>query len=525
MRTFSKVVAMVAATAFTYTTAEAQMSLGEDCGCPDLASRTVVSLSDNGITSDATIGTESARAFPAGRTDLTCDNVYIINDKIYVPGGAQVYIEPGTVLKGTNDPSFDADAFIVSRDGQLFANGTECCPIIFTSAGDVPSSTNITDPLAGDPLDGTYPLSNRGEWGGLIMLGNAPNNLLAADGASLTVTDGVGGVEGLDVASSRNWYGGSDSDDNSGILRYVSVRHGGIQIALDNEINGITLGSVGRGTTIEHVEVVANGDDGIEWFGGTVDVKYAAVMFCGDDGFDWDQGFSGRGQYWYSVENGSDKGWEIDGDDGSSTKPFYSNPTVYNATMIGDGSSGDIAISAKSETQGTIANSIFTNHETGLNIGGSTTRSFFDAGDFTMTDNLWENMGTYAAQDGAADATLATELNNRGNAEATGIIDYVNVLDLVNNTASNGYDPVPEVGTPGIISSNLPPNDGWFDVVNFKGAFKPGAEPWTAGWSVGALVQLDNSLVECPTDVDRDGDTDVDDLLQLIGSYNTSCTQ
>ncbi len=499
----------------------AQLSLGTDCGCPPLASRTVVSLSGP-ITSDASTIDNQARQFPAGRTDLTCDKVYIINNKIYIPSGSEVWVEPGTVFKGTNDGLTEADALIVSRGGKLYANGTESCPIIFTSAGNVPSTTNITDPLAGDPLDGTFPLNARSHWGGIIMLGFAPNNVLAIDNAALTVSDGVSGIEGLDVAESRNHYGGSDADDSSGSLKYVSIRHGGISIAANNEINGLTLGSVGRGTTLEHIEIVSNADDGIEFFGGTVDLKWATVFFCGDDGFDWDQGYNGRGQFWYSVENDSDKGWEIDGDDGGSVKPFYSDPQVYNSTMIGDGTGGDFAISAKSETQGRIANSIFTNHSTGLRIEGATTIGFYTSGEFEVLNNLWENMTTYFNADGT---DISAQLAADGNLQQTGVIDYQYTIDVSTNAITDGYDPVPAVNTPNInvSAANRPPNDGFFDLVSYKGAFEPGATPWTAGYTVAALLGTDTSLVDCPTDTDRDGDTDVDDLLQLIGSYNTSC--
>ena len=123
----------------------------------------------------------------------------------------------------------------------------------------------------------------------------------------------------------------------------MSIRHGGTQLGAANEINGLTLGGVGSGTIIEQVEVVSNDDDGIEFFGGSVNVRYASVMFCGDDSFDWDQGYHGKGQFWFTIQgqDAGDRGGELDGDDSldvtADGMPF-ALPTVANWTVIGRGS-------------------------------------------------------------------------------------------------------------------------------------------------------------------------------------------
>src|SRR5690606_39227492 len=178
-----------------------------------------------------------------------------------------------------------------------------------------------------DPDDLTT--DDRGLWGGVILLGRA----------SLNVAGGEEQIEGLPESDVRGTYGGDDDDDDSGVMRYVSIRHGGARIAPDNEINGLTMGGVGRGTTIEHVEVFANQDDGFEWFGGTVNTRYLVAAFCGDDSFDYDEGFRGKGQFWFALQAGDDagSGGEFDGGTTPEDGQPYAIPTVYNMTLIGSG--------------------------------------------------------------------------------------------------------------------------------------------------------------------------------------------
>lgn len=163
-------------------------------------------------------------------------------------------------------------------------------------------------------------------------------------------------------------YGGCDAFDNSGIVRYVQLKHGGSIIGAANEINGLTMGGVGKGTIIEYVEVYANLDDGFEWFGGTVNCRYLVSAFNDDDDFDWDQGFSGRLQFLFSIKDSTngDRAFEIDSDDGNADTEPYSRPVVYNVTAMGRGqvlpsqpSNQNAAIHAKENTAGHIRNAIF----------------------------------------------------------------------------------------------------------------------------------------------------------------------
>ncbi|HEX2618160.1 MAG TPA: hypothetical protein VHL57_11500, partial [Flavobacteriales bacterium] len=278
-----------AALAVLGTTGAFAQSVGSACGCPDVSSRTPVNIS--------TLVDGNGNLLN-GATTLTCNNVYTLNSRLYVNNGQDLYIEPGTVIKANSSPG-NAYSIIVARGGQIWANGSESCPIIMTATA--------------DPLDGSYSVLNRGMWGGLVLLGRAYNNVRNADASvAVTGTDGVALIEGLLAGDNRHFYGmpiGQEvNDDNSGILRYVSLRHGGEIIGANNEINGLTMGSVGSGTTIDHVEVIANKDDGFEFFGGTVNAKYLVAMHCDDDYIDWDQAYSGKLQFVYGVQGPDNSG-------------------------------------------------------------------------------------------------------------------------------------------------------------------------------------------------------------------------
>ena len=250
----------------------------------------------------------------SGANTWTSNNTYILNQKVVVDAGATLTIEAGTVIKGSAGAGSLASALVVARGGQIFANGTADAPIIMTS---------VADNLDGN-LDPSSP-DTQGLWGGLLVLGNAPCSF---EGDVVEAQ-----IEGIPADDTFGLYGGNDPSDNSGVITYVSVRHGGAVIGENNEINGITLGGVGNGTVIENIEVVANSDDGIEFFGGTVNVTNALVWACGDDLIDIDQAYSG------TVSNAivlaganSDHGMEIDGPEGSFEDQFVLN----NITLVGN---------------------------------------------------------------------------------------------------------------------------------------------------------------------------------------------
>ena len=250
-------------------------------------------------------------------TTWTNDNIYKLNQKVVVDAGTTLTIEAGTIIQGTPGTGSLASALIIARGSKINAVGTPSQPIIFTSSID---NIEIGE-TAGTNLDE----NDRGLWGGLIVLGNAP--------CSFSGDIPEAQIEGIPADDTFGLYGGTDPEDNSGVMSYISIRHGGALIGEGNEINGLTLGGVGNGTIINNIEVVANVDDGIEFFGGTVNASDLLVWAQGDDALDIDQAYSG------TIDNAvvvlgdfSDHAFEIDGPEGSATGSF----TLQNATIIGN---------------------------------------------------------------------------------------------------------------------------------------------------------------------------------------------
>lgn len=264
--------------------------------------------------------------------NTTWSGCVLLQQPIFVKNNATLTITPGTVVRGqprsgpvlVGEVAGSPGGLIVTQTGRIIANGTPSNPIIMTTAATDNNGDGIADPDALDPefnqtwepgdlfLDSTprtAPLamlqkngtSTTDLWGGLVVLGNAPTNNAnkAGVGYGKTLVEGLT-VPGFPAADAT--YGGLRPHDNSGILRYVSVRHAGDEIGDGNELNGITLGGVGDGTVVENIEVYVNFDDGVEWFGGTVNSKNVAVFFAGDDALDVDEGFTGLTQFIFSIQ-------------------------------------------------------------------------------------------------------------------------------------------------------------------------------------------------------------------------------
>ncbi|RLD86265.1 MAG: hypothetical protein DRJ02_08960, partial [Bacteroidetes bacterium] len=250
-----------------------------------------------------------------GTMTFTRDKIWILSNLVFVNQGQTITIEAGTIIKGKPGQGENASALIVARGAKIQAEGTVNKPIIFTAEA--------------DDLHGSVSKTAKGLWGGVIILGAARMN---------TVPDKMN-IEGIPTTEPRGEYGGSNDEDNSGVFKYVSIRHGGTNIGADNEINGLTLGAVGNKTVIEHIEVFANNDDGYEWFGGTVKTKYLISAYCKDDAFDWDQGYRGEGQFWLAVQDpdDGDRLGELDGADDPENGTPLGGGTVYNATFVGRG--------------------------------------------------------------------------------------------------------------------------------------------------------------------------------------------
>jgi hypothetical protein len=229
---------------------------------------------------DLSTGNELIASNISVNTTWTKDKVYQLGGRIAVLDGVTLTIEAGTIIKGEAGTGANATALLIARGGKLMAEGTAALPIIFTSVADEITPAQVaTGNFVSPNLDATV----NGLWGGVIVLGKAPISASASEVA----------IEGIPTTDSNGLYGGSEPTDNSGVLKYISIRHGGANIGNGNEINGLSLGGVGSGTVVENIEIVSNQDDGVEWFGGTVNVTNLVVWNVGDDGIDTDQSWGG----------------------------------------------------------------------------------------------------------------------------------------------------------------------------------------------------------------------------------------
>ncbi|TYK64793.1 hypothetical protein [Colwellia echini] len=247
---------------------------------------------------------------------LTAGNLYALNGAVFIGNdkadSATLTIEPGTTIYGRSGE----DYLVISRDSKIEADGTQAAPITFTSSQDLTGAE-----------------TGSGQWGGIVLLGNGVSNKCPTDDSACALQ-----VEGVEEGAV---FGGTDDTDNSGTLRYVVVKHAGYEIAPDNELNGITFGAVGSGTTVEYIQVHENADDGVEFFGGAVNAKYVVLTGNKDDSVDWDNGYTGKMQYVLvkHAENDGEANRAIEADNDGSTpnKVKQSNPTIANMTIIGNG--------------------------------------------------------------------------------------------------------------------------------------------------------------------------------------------
>tara|TARA_R110002096_G_scaffold109056_12_gene238692 strand:- start:12801 stop:14054 length:1254 start_codon:yes stop_codon:yes gene_type:complete len=253
-------------------------------------------------------------------TTWSKDTIYVLTSRIKVKPGATLTINAGTIIKGAEGQQSNAKVLMVMRGAKIMAEGTASEPIIFTSVLDNIQPGQIASP--------NLPATLQGQWGGLAILGNAR--------VSTGVTDPNGGgfdvqqIEGVPSTDPDGLYGGTNDADNSGVLRYVSVRHGGTSIGAGNELNGISFGGVGSGTVVDHVEVVANQDDGLEFYGGTVNATNVVVWNNGDDALDTDMAYNGTIDNFVLIGmEGS--AFELDGPEGTY---INGNHTITNGTVV-----------------------------------------------------------------------------------------------------------------------------------------------------------------------------------------------
>jgi hypothetical protein len=239
--------------------------------------------------------------------------------RITITNGATLTIEPGTIIKGQAGTGSNATALLVSRGSKLIAEGTSNLPIIFTSVADEITLEQVRN---GNFVSPNLDPTSQGLWGGVIILGYAPISASASEVQ----------IEGIPTTDANGLYGGNNPNDNSGVLKYVSIRHGGANIGNGNEINGLTLGGVGSSTIVENIEIVGNQDDGIEFFGGNVNVTNLIVWYSGDDAIDTDQSWGGTlNNFIVICGNSTDHALEIDGPEGT----YLASHTIKNGSVKG----------------------------------------------------------------------------------------------------------------------------------------------------------------------------------------------
>jgi flagellar hook assembly protein FlgD len=413
--------------------------------------------------SDSTI-TNNGGAGITGSLVLDKNKVYLLQGFVYVRNGGTLTIPAGTVILGEKSSQ---GSLIVERGGKIYANGTAQEPIVFTSQ---------------QPAG----IRTRGDWGGIVLCGTAANNK-----GNFIVEGNIGSIAGYGDAL----FPTQNDNDNSGVLRYVRIEFPGIAYTLNNEINGLTLGAVGKGTTIEHVQVSYSGDDGFEFFGGTVDAKYLISYKTLDDDFDTDFGYSGKIQFGVVYRDpqladfSKSEAFESDNDGTGTTASPRTNPIFSNFTVIGpkrdaaDVSGTDFhsdfyyGIHHRRASRHSLFNSVIMGFdEGGIFLDGTAVQG--DTANFDYRNNLFTGMSklvepvSYNAWFSSFNNTLSADLNG-------------GLLKAPFNQTSPVM--VPQAGSPllGTASfSGSPINDPFFTSVTYRGAFSgDGAQRWELGWA------------------------------------------
>ena len=495
-------------------------------------------------------------------TTWTKNNSYNLQQQIYVTNGATLTIEAGTII--ASDTGIGG-GLAITRGSRIVAEGTQDEPIIFTSKADVATWTGtVMVPFTpGDPKTGTW-REAANEWANLTIMGRAyvseniiPANTPAPNANNFAIMEGL--TEAF-PGDPRVLYGGGDDEDDSGTLSYVSSRYTGRVIGLGNELNGISLGGIGRGTDLSHLEVMNNVDDGIEIWGGTVNIKYFSIWNIGDDSLDVDQGWRGKGQFGLIVQghcldapSGSgvpDNMIEADGAEQSDYQPV-TTVALYNMTLIGQPAGGDHATAWRDNARLQIRNSIFM--DTGKNV--------------VNLDNVDGDGGAGYGHNGTLSwaATWATDYNAvpaHPNDAAPGLAGWagypaqasgklaqitdsvffrnlfasayteanaVNVFAAANNNVLiPGFDaadapirsitrgpavikggrtmlPVigldPRAANEATTSVGTAPADGFFTPAAYRGAFAPNEQSWLCGWTAsfafGYTTECEPGLAFC----------------------------
>lgn len=495
---------------------------------------TVLSTSPSGAyTFGLTAGSATGGSNASGQSKLTLSNA-----------PAPAYVVQGQAVSGTG----------------IAAGST----ILSISGSTLTLSANLTAAVtAGDAITfgGDYP--NPGATGYFSTM------TYVAPASGTAPTSGTSGTVATYVGAYYTSTGSFDDNDNSGVMTYVSIRHSGANLLVGSEINGLTLASVGRGTKIENIEIVSCADDNIEVFGGTVNLKYCTTLFGNDDMFDYDLGWTGKAQFFYgmkadqggignvSVDN--DNGIEADSDDNSNNATPRSHPILYNFTLMGNsktaGTADNRSLSGanfKDGAEGELYNSILAGFKNGINIEKTITlpRTFNAYQNWTTevaqqdadanteslkikcnalianTNSLVINGSTQAANGIAANATETTQFSTTDKNDVLASLTGFSSAFAINGTTNaiiTKNDPVP--ATPlSIAGCPTPPSDGFFEPAPYRGAFSSTlGQNWLSDWSYSQVLGQTLGVKACPTDLDKDGDTDVNDFTIFAPAFGLSC--
>ncbi|OBX26375.1 hypothetical protein LX77_01306 [Gelidibacter algens] len=357
-------------------------------------------INDNSITNNNGNGdtppTETCEAIPAAlftsNLVLQANKCYTISGPVIMAAGSSLIINEGVTIRAA---ASGADVYIaISQGANIIANGTASNPIVMTSAASSPAA---------------------GDWGGLIVLGKAPINSVTGSATSTS-----------EIASLP--YGGTEVSDDSGILRYVRVEYSGGAADGQSENNGISFYGVGNGTTVEYIQVFEGKDDGVEFFGGTVNVNYLSVINAQDDSIDWTEGYTGTITNAY-VKHGAehDKAVEADGynTDFSNAGGYYSKPNVTNLTIVGMGNTtGTEAIRLRAGTQGIFKNLLIQGFEEGFDLDGDAgdnpTGVGVVSGDLNVTDVTFTDVTTKVKNDTGVTFNIDGDFIKSGDGNGTG---------------------------------------------------------------------------------------------------------
>lgn len=364
-----------------------------------------------------------------------CEGVtYDLQELVYIED-ATLTIEPGTKIVGG-----EGAALVSTTTGRLISEGTADKPIVFTSR----LSTADAQP---------------GDWGGVVMLGRAQIN----------VDGGKNNIEGIDPGEDRGEYGGSDDSHDCGTIAYTRIEYAGYLFGDNNELNGLTLGGCGSGTTLHHIQVIDGLDDGIEFFGGTADLSYAVVTNPGDDGVDWDEGFRGRMQFIVvemETPNSSDpRAFEWDGLSANHDATPLAHVVMSNATIYQTGNQANVQGAMIRRGGGADLFNIL--------VAGFSS-DYIAIGDPASGGRISiEGLGFFGI---SADATDYPTANN----------EHYDVTSDVTVAGTSISVPYPDASSAAATEGVAGPTDSWFQAAEYLGAFdpsKPAAEQWDAGWT------------------------------------------